>query len=70
MNGGDFSWQGVTIFALFVVLMVSFGVLLDREAQRQSTVAVACEPNVDGLRKNGKEIPLTSAQRDSLARVP
>lgn len=33
----------------------------------QSVEAVACEPSVVGLRKNGKEIPLTSAQRDSLS---
>ena len=34
---------------------------------RQSVEAVACTPNVDGLMRNGREVPLTSAQRDSLA---
>ena len=64
--------------ALFVVLSVASGMSvgvaignrLGYTAGRQSVEAVACEPTVVGLRKNGKEIPLTSAQRDSLARRP
>jgi len=44
-----------------------FGAKYGTVEGRQAVEAVACEPTIVGLRKNGKEIPLTSAQRDSLA---
>lgn len=55
----------VCILACVCVLMA---VAAWNIATYQETVPVACEPSVVGLRKNGREIPLTSAQRDSLAK--
>lgn len=54
-------FTGATIFCL--------GGFVGSTVERQRTVPVACEPSVVGLKRNGKEIPLTSAQRDSLSRV-
>jgi len=62
------------IDGLLVVVLLCMGWLtasiaydIGVTAGRQAVEAVACEPTIVGLRKNGKEIPLTSAQRDSLA---
>lgn len=57
---------GMLCCALVAYLSFNIGMI----EGRQSVEAVACQPTVVGLRKNGKEIPLTSAQRDSLARRP
>lgn len=59
----DILWFVATLIALYV------GFRVGQIERRHTTEAVACEPTVVGLRKNGKEIPLTSAQRDSLSGV-
>lgn len=57
---------GMLVFGPLV--WVTLGMQVGGTFSRQSTVPIACEPNAAGLVINGKEVPLTSAQRDSLAR--
>lgn len=59
----DLLWFAATLTALLI------GYRVGEVRTRQTMQEVACKPVVRGLRKNGKEIPLTSAQRDSLSGV-
>lgn len=63
-------WFSVFFIVLaWTVLMAAAWHKVGYTAGRQSVAPVACEPVVVGVRKNGREIPLTSAQRDSLSGV-
>lgn len=63
-------WVVTAIACIAFALGAHLGQRVGYVAGRQSVEAVACEPTVKGIRKNGTEIPLTSAQRDSLAMRP
>ena len=61
--------DGVLVLAALCIAWViaTIGYEYGKTAGRQAVEAVACEPTVTGVKRNGKEIPLTSAQRDSLS---
>lgn len=50
------------------VFVFCLGGYVGSSTAHHTTTPIACTPNADGLVINGKEVPLTSAQRDSLAR--